>query len=69
MRDLGLTWENRVVQKLDAVFAGHPDAVVQYHRLAGALRAIERMGFARALRWVILGLRIYPSMIYVARRP
>lgn len=69
MRDLGLTWENRVVNKLDAVFAGHLDTVLQYHRAAGALRAIERMGLARALGWVILGLRMYPSMIYVARRP
>ena len=56
-------------KELDAVFAGRQDTVLQYRRAAGALRTIQRMGFTGALGWVILGLRIYPSMNYVARRP
>ena len=65
----GLTFENLAADKLAAAARGDADAVVAYRGAARVLGALGRVGLAGAAAGTLVGLGLYPSLIYVARKP
>lgn len=68
-RELGLTFDNLAAAKVRAAFAGGSTATTHYKGAARALQALGRVGLGRPLAGLMIGLMLYPSLIYVARKP
>ena len=68
MTRAGLDWTNVVGEKLDRILAGGVEHAIAYRRTARLAHVAGRMGIGPALRRVVLGLGLYPSMMYVAER-
>lgn len=65
----GLRAENLAADKLAAAARGDAGAVVAYRGAAQVLGALGRLGLAGAAARVLVGAGLYPSLIYVARKP
>jgi 2-polyprenyl-3-methyl-5-hydroxy-6-metoxy-1,4-benzoquinol methylase len=67
-RECDLVWENRVEKKLDSIISGDLAAVRSYGTSAKLIKMIGKFGISRIAKWVILGTRLYPSVLYTARK-
>ena len=65
----GLRAENLAAEKLAAAARGDSAGVVAYHSTARVLGALGRLGLANAAARILVGAGLYPSLIYVARKP
>ncbi|WP_404385095.1 methyltransferase domain-containing protein [Caenispirillum salinarum] len=67
-RELGLVYENRAIAKVRRVLSGEGGAV-HYGRAAAALQFLGRLGLSGLIGGALATSRLYPSLIYVARKP
>ena len=67
--DSGLRAENLAAGKLAAAARGESAGVVAYRGAAQVLALLGRIGLAGAAARVLVGAGLYPSLIYVARKP
>ena len=65
----GLRFENLVERKLDDAMRRGPEAVVHYGRAAGAAALARRVGAGSLMRFAVLRTGLYPSLMYLARKP
>ena len=63
-----LEWENRVEKKLDSIFSGDLAAVKAYGASAKFLNMMGKAGIGRVAEKIILGTRLYPSVLYTVRK-
>jgi 2-polyprenyl-3-methyl-5-hydroxy-6-metoxy-1,4-benzoquinol methylase len=64
----GLWWHNRVEDKLDSILSGDLSEVQSYRLSARLIHMIEKFGIGRMSKNIILGMRLYPSVLYTARK-
>ncbi|NKD86128.1 class I SAM-dependent methyltransferase [Haematospirillum jordaniae] len=64
----GLTWDNRVREKILRTLNGDSSHVMAYRHAAAVLRLLSRIGMGRLLVSSILWLGLYPSLLYSCRR-
>ena len=67
--DSGLRAENLAAEKLAAAARGESAGVVAYRGAAHVLALLGRIGLASAAARILVGAGLYPSLIYVARKP
>lgn len=65
----GLQVENLAAGKLAAAARGEDAGVVAYRGAAQVLGALGRLGFAGGAARALVAAGLYPSLIYVARKP
>jgi 2-polyprenyl-3-methyl-5-hydroxy-6-metoxy-1,4-benzoquinol methylase len=63
-----LVWENRVEQKLNSIFIGDLAAVKAYGVSAKLLNMMGKVGIGRLAKKIILGTRLYPSVLYTVHK-
>lgn len=63
-----LVWENRVEKKLDSIFSGDLAAARSYGASAKLLNVMGKLGVSRIAKKLILGTRLYPSVLYSVRK-
>lgn len=68
-RRFGLTWVNRVEEKLRRAAMGNREDVVAHRKAAMFLHMLQLAGLADLLIRMLIGLRLYPSLLYTARKP
>jgi SAM-dependent methyltransferase len=65
----GLVVENLAAAKLASAAQGDAAAVVAYRGAAKVLGVLGRLGLARVAVKLLVGIGMYPSLIFVARKP
>lgn len=67
-RQHGLTWVNRSEAKLRQAAAGDFGGIVSYGRMAKVLAILRKLGLADLALSIALRARLYPSILYTARK-
>jgi len=67
-RQFGLTWENRVEQKINAILSGDLSVARSYRASAILLTILGRIGISSFAKAFILRARLYPSILYTVRK-
>lgn len=65
----GLSFTNLAAEKVVAAARGESAGVVAYRGAAKVLGALGKLGLSQAAANVLVGMGLYPSLIYVARKP
>jgi SAM-dependent methyltransferase len=65
----GLSWFNRVESKLHRAAVGDHAHIAAYGRSAIILSVLSRIGLSKILIFLLLHMRLYPSLLYTVIKP
>ncbi len=64
----GLTWENRIQEKIERLLKGDSTHIKAYRRAAVVLQLFSQIGLSRLLERGIVWSMLYPSVLYTCRK-